>query len=553
MSMLDLLGLGLIGPYVALAFDPEENLNLISSKFDVIGVYFNKNNVVLYFGILLALVFLVKSFFSIFINYTIICFSQNQQVRLRALLMEYYQTIDYEVYLQRNSSEYIHSMRDLVSQYSNQGVMPLLKLFSDGIVGLVILTMLSVTHGYMLLIFISIIAIFVLFYYMFSSFKTRNYGDLSNIAYISMVKCISEAINGISEIRILGKTKYFFARVIDPAKEFTRMTSRVMIYANASRYLLELMLILFIVILFTVVTGMGDEMIHSLPELGIFAVASLRLVPIANAISSNLINLKFARNGVDRLYDDLRRVNVSNRIPLLTDAPCEINTFNRLEFRNVKYGYEISGKPVLHDLNLKISKGDCIGLMGPSGSGKTTLVNLLLGLLKPLKGEILINEKDLNSCLTSWHNRVAYLPQSIFLMDDTIRRNIALGVDDDDIDSVLLEKAIEKASLDEFIEDLPDGLATTVGEGGKRLSGGQCQRIALARAFYHNRDFLVLDEATSSLDYDIEAEIVEHINLLKGEVTLVIIAHRLTTLRHCDRIYKLDKGGLVKAGHLNAD
>ena len=201
----------------------------------------------------------MKAFFCIFINYTIICFSQNQQVRLRALLMKYFQSIDYKLYLQRNSSEYIHSMKDLVSQYSNQGVMPLLKLFSDGIVALVILTMLSITHGVMLLIFISIIVLFVLLYYIFSSFKTRNYGDLSNKAYISMVKCISEAINGI-EIRILGKTKYFFV-TIDPAKEFTRMTSRVLIYANASRYLLELMMIVFIVTLFTIITGMGDEII----------------------------------------------------------------------------------------------------------------------------------------------------------------------------------------------------------------------------------------------------------------------------------------------------
>ena len=167
MSMLDLLGLGLIGPYVALAFDPEKNLDLIISKFDIIGTYFNKNNVVLYFGILLAFIFLVKAFFCIFINYTIICFSQNQQVRLRALLMKYFQSIDYKLYLQRNSSEYIHSMKDLVSQYSNQGVMPLLKLFSDGIVALVILTMLSITHGVMLLIFISIIVLFVLLYYIF--------------------------------------------------------------------------------------------------------------------------------------------------------------------------------------------------------------------------------------------------------------------------------------------------------------------------------------------------------------------------------------------------
>ena len=221
------------------------------------------------------------------------------------------------------------------------------------------------------------------------------------------------------------------------------------------------------------------------------------------------------------------------------------NDFQRLSMEQVSYTYPLVTSKALIDVSLEINSGEAIGLIGPSGSGKTTLVDMLLGMLEPQKGVIKYNDENIITTIKKWRSQVAYLPQQVFLIDDELRNNVALGVDEESIDERQILEALRQANLSELVQELPNGVNTQLGERGIRLSGGQRQRVALARAFYHNRNVLVMDEATSALDNDTEQEIVKEIQQLKGKKTMIVIAHRLTTLQHCDRIYELKKGKVV--------
>ena len=222
--------------------------------------------------------------------------------------------------------------------------------------------------------------------------------------------------------------------------------------------------------------------------------------------------------------------------------------FHKLVLDGIQYFYPESKMPALDQISLRIQEGETVGFIGPSGAGKTTLVDLILGLLKPSKGSLLYNGEELKGSLSRWQSQIAYLPQQVFLIDNTLRNNVALGINDNEIDDQLVHESLYNASLKAFVDTLPQGVETKLGERGVRLSGGQRQRVAIARAFYHGRNVLVMDEATSALDHETESEIVEEIKRLKGKKTIIVIAHRLTTVEHCDRIYCLEKGKIVNSG-----
>jgi ATP-binding cassette, subfamily B, bacterial PglK len=547
-SVLELLGLGLIGPFLALIVNDGDLKGDLGEIIQMIGIFpSDHKNLMIALGVLLFIIFLLKALYAIGINFFIIRFSHSQQVRLRTLLMNSYQSLPYKEHILRNSSEYIYSIQMLTSQFAGNVVMNLLRTSGDAIVGLVIIVLLALINLKVLLILITLLGLSVFGYdYLFKK-NIQNFGAKTNIATTKMLQSIHEGIEGIKEIRILGKEKYFYNKVREEAEQFAFYQLRMEVLSTAPRFLLELLLVSFFVCIILVFLMLDQEPKALLPTLGVFGAASLRLLPTANVFTTSLSKLRFARDGVSKLFQDIKYTE-QTKDRILFNENFSNTHFNSLKLKQVCFNYD-GIEVVLKNIDLEIYKGESIGIVGTSGAGKTTLIDVLLGLLEPQGGKILFNELPLLENVSEWRSNVAYLPQEIFLTDNTLKNNIALGISNDEINITHLNKVIKMARLTELLERLPLGLETLLGERGVRLSGGQCQRVALARAFYHERSVIVMDEATSALDHETEKEIVEGIKDLKGMVTTIIIAHRLTTLQHCDRIYKLDNGEIIKSDY----
>jgi ATP-binding cassette, subfamily B, bacterial PglK len=548
LSLVDLLGLGLIGPYVSIIVDPDALDGSLGEIVQYFGLPSQKQELLTSIGVILLVVFVLKTTFAIFVNKKIIDFGQGQQVRLRKLLMSSFQSLSYVEYLKRNSSEYIYSIQQLSQQFGLSVLLPILRIISDSIVGIVILSFLAWQSFSALALLVSLLGLMVFIYDSLIKKNMKRYGENANKASTLMLQGVQEGLEGFKEIRILGKEKHFYKQVANSATEFSYYSIKSQLLAITPRYLLELSLIIFIVLLVSLTLISGGNFEALIPTVAMFGVAALRLLPSANLLSSGLVQLRFSRDAVSRLYSDVKSTSNTN-FKLISDLSNSTQpTFKSLTLKSVSFSYPNTNKKVLDRISLEINPGESIGFIGTSGSGKTTLIDIILGLLNPQEGIIKLNDSLLKNSLNVWRSQLAYLPQQVFLLDNTLSQNIALGIDPDKINYDRLLSAINKAKLSGLVDELKDGVDTLIGERGMRLSGGQRQRIALARAFYHERDILVMDESTSALDSETEEEIVEEIKRLKGEKTLLVIAHRLTTLKHCDKIYELGNGKIIKSG-----
>ena len=363
-----------------------------------------------------------------------------------------------------------------------------------------------------------------------------------------MIKDIHEGIGGLKEIRSFNKERFFYDIFKENSRNYAKAGAKSTLIETIPRYVVELILVTFFI---SIVLSSGKSLQDFLPTLGILGLASMRLIPSVSYISTSLTQLRYGKDAVNRLYDDLKGFSESNfdynqsinnqdksNNPVLSDK------FQSLEIRDISFSYENKSKPLINNLSLKIKAGDAIGIMGKSGSGKTTLIDILLGLLDVNSGDVLLNKQALKKDLYSLRSRVAYLPQQVFLIDSTIKNNIALGVKDSEISLKKLNQSIKKAKLDVYINQLENGINTNIGEKGSILSGGLRQRVVLARAFYFDKDILILDEATSSLDVETEEEILNELKALKGTKTIILIAHKKEILSFCDNIYVLNNAKL---------
>lgn len=546
-ALLDLAGLGLVGPFIAVIVDPLMLDKTLGDYIETIGLPREQRSMLILLGLMLFGIFLLKAITAIGINYTIIRFSEQQQVRLRSFLMQAYQSLPYAEYLCRNSSEYIHSIVKLTEFFAIGVVFSIMKMISDGILALAILSLLAWSNALVLLLLIGLLGMMIFGYERLFRRKIRGYGIKANRAVTMMIQGVHEGIEGLKEMRILGKEAHFHRVFLRRAEEYASFQTRIQVIADAPRYLLELLMVGFVVLLVVGTTLLNQNLQTLIPTLGVFSVAALRLVPIANTLFNGLIQLRFHRDTVSILHRD---ISLLKRIKFVDSASRFKNNgvFRIIKLDQVSYAYPNASHRALSDISLVIHAGESIGLMGPSGSGKTTLVDVLLGLLEPQEGQIKYNGNQLKEALFGWRSKVAYIPQQVFLIDNSLRNNVAIGIEDEQIDNERLFEALKQARLIKLVEQLPKGVETFLGEHGVRLSGGQRQRVALARAFYHGRSVLVMDEATSALDNETEKEIIEEIKQLKGQKTMIVIAHRLTTLQHCDRIYELKDGQIINSG-----
>lgn len=551
-SFLDIAGIGIIGPYISMVLEPDAAKDIIGSYITWFDLSSDAYSLLMILSFVLLGIFFVKTISAIWINYIIFKFSTKLRIKLSVKLMNSYQNLPYVKYIRRNSSEYIHATQNLAEMYA--GIIQIaLKMVSDGVVALAILVMLAITDFQAFFLLSSLLVLFVVSYDRFFRSRLKMYGVKQNVTSLEMIKGIHEGLSGLKEIRVLGHESYFLNKVKDGVTKTSQYGMYRNVVSTMPRYLIELLLVLFIVslVLLTLITNGGLTGI--LPTLAVFGIASLRLLPIVNILANGVIQFRFHRDGISRLYNDvldLRDDELGHESSLedFTKAEKTLNPFKSLKIKNVSFTYPNAKKESLKHINLTIKRGSSIGIMGESGSGKTTLIDTMLGLLVPDSGEIYFNDVILTKEINNWHKHIAYLPQEVFLIDDKLKNNVALGVDEQNIDIKLVGQSLKRASLSSLIEQLPDGVDTVLGERGVRLSGGQRQRIALARAFYHKRDILIMDESTSALDNETEKEIVSEIKNLKGDVTIVVIAHRISTLENCDIVYNLSKGEIVSSG-----
>lgn len=548
LSIFDLLGMGLVTPFISILTSDDFSSGRFSFYFEFLDVQ-NKHEALFTSGVILLITFSIRTALSLWVNYKIISFSQNEQVRLRSILMRKYQFLPYINYLSRNSSEYIDTTHRLVAQFAETMILNLLRSVSDILVAILILSLLLYVNPVAFILMVIIFGSSVILYDFFFKKKVKLYGREANNSAIATIKSLHEGINGMKNIRILGREEFFHTRLVNASENFSKNKKYFIIFSTTPRYLFELTFIVFFVLLVFGSTLNQKDPLYLLPTLGLFAIAAMRLLPIFYTVSNTLVHLRNGRDTVSRLSADLKDLEGVQLIKKYGVTPSK-EAFNSLRIQNISFQYPSGKRQALRDVSMEIKHGETIGIIGPSGSGKTTLVDVLLGLLTPQSGNVYFNEDNIKLNMSGIRSHVAYLPQDVFLINDTLIKNITLSNKDlstaKEREKIL--KALGQAQLNEVLKSLPNGIDTVIGERGINLSGGQRQRVALARAFYHNRDILVMDEATSALDSKTEQEVIAEIKRLKGKKTIIMIAHRLSTVQDCDRIYKLEAGKINKSG-----
>lgn len=551
LSLLDVIGLGLILPYVSLIINPEEfQSSQIAQYFGLNNLHISIENLTILMGFIIFFIFLVKVLGSILINYFILSFSAYQSVRLATKLMSSFQKMPYSVYTKRNSSEYVYSINSLANYYALV-VQSMLRVAVEVILGLAIFIFLAISNIFVLFTLFLLIVSTIFFYDIFFKKKLEKYGRLRNYYGTRQVKAVTEGLGGFKEVRILGQEKYFYSEVKENIKQFSKYYIKSNMIFGATRYFVEITLVFFILAIVLIYTTTETSLFNLVPTLMLFGIAAVRLAPSANQIMNGISTIRSSINGMEILYNNINDINklssLSNSQLNHTSSEQKIN-FKTLRLNSVSFSHNDSSKKTIENIDLEINSGDIIGIMGPSGSGKTTLVDVILGLLKVSSGSIKFNDINLEEELQSWQGQIAYLPQEVFTLDQTLKQNITLTLNDCDIDDKKLEQSIRMAKLEVLIDELPKGMNTIIGEKGIRISGGQRQRIALARAFYFERKVLIFDEATSALDSETEKEIMNEISQLKGIKTIILIAHRVSTLHICNKVYKLEKGKIINSG-----
>lgn len=558
-SCLEVIGTGLIGPFISLATNPNliaENslLNSIYQQFKLES----QSQFLIVIGCFIIVIFFFKAFLSFNSQKLIFEFGFRQQGELSAKLMHRYLGAPYTFHLGKNSASLIQNIIISTKDFSNGVMMPLLTSISNIIVTLALVTLLVKTSAMAMLI---VGGILIISYGLLESLKHKiaRWGKNSSDSITEMIRSVNHGMGGFKETKIIGCESYFEDELASQIQRYSVNASLATSFGNLPRYAIEAFLINFLITFtfFYIFTNQGDS--RSLSSvLGIFALASIRLLPAISNVLSAVNTIRGNAVSLDKIYLDLKElesVDARNDSKLFANiASTENHTKPIFSFRdriiidNISYVYPHSERTSLDGISLVIEKGESIGFIGRSGAGKTTLVDSILGLLTPQKGDITIDGFSIYDNLRAWQNLIGYVPQSIFLIDDTLAKNVAFGLPDRSINLHKLEQAIVAAQLEELVKELPNGLQTMVGERGVLLSGGQRQRVGIARALYHERDILIFDEATAALDSETEASVTESIKSLSGIKTMIIIAHRLSTLVHCDRIYKLERGGLVKSG-----
>jgi len=550
MALFDMAGVASILPFMAVLTNPgliETNF-ILNAMFEASNIFGVENNQQFIFALgILVFVFLIISLsFKALTYYAMVRFIHMREYTIGKRLIEGYLNQPYSWFLSRHSADLGKTVLSEVQQLILDGMRPLLELIAKGMVAIAIILLLIIVDPKLSLIvgFLLFGAYLITFYFVSNSLNRSGSKRLINNEL--RFTTVNEAFSASKEVKISGLEKAYVKRFSNSAKIYAQTHASRMIISALPRYILEAIAFGGILLMILYIMSETGSFNSALPIVSLYVFAGYRLMPAVQQIYESFTQLTFIGPSLDKLYDDLQNLK-----PFNENQDQDIMPFNKsIILKNIHYNYPNTSRTALKDISLSISAKSTIGLVGATGSGKTTTVDIILGLLEPQKGTLEIDGKTItNQNSRSWQRSIGYVPQQIFLADDTIAANIAFGTEPKDVNQEAVERASKIANLHEFvINELPKQYQTTVGERGVRLSGGQRQRIGIARALYHNPQLLILDEATSALDNQTEKAVMDAINNLGKKITIILIAHRLGTVKKCDKIFLLEKSELKNEG-----
>ncbi len=554
-AFVELLGVTVILPFINAIMSPDALLEneIVRWFYDRLHMQ-STDELIIWIAVLIIGIYIFKNLFLVYMYNLQYRFSYYGKKQMQNTLMKYYIGQDYTFFLNLNSSELIRNINTDPEMFYT-AVLNTLQLVSELGVSVVIIIFLMVTD---VTITLGVAASMVILLLIMSKVLKRileGYGNDRRVYSASMLKCMQQAFGGIKEIKIANREEYFERDFEKQNDVYTYVIKQNAFLSALPKPILEALAIvgLMAMIIVKIAAGNADNQ-HFIEVLAVFAVAAFKLLPSVNRIASYYAAV--IHNGVviDKIRGEYREMaenhDAMERAREKKENGQKVSLDREISVEHMAFTYPNMEEAVLKDVNVKIAKNSSVAFIGPSGAGKTTFVDLILGVLTPQEGVIKADGVDIQSGLRSWHEKIGYIPQSIYMLDDTIRNNIAFGAKDG-VDDAKIWEALKQAQLDDFVREMEDGLDTVIGEAGVRLSGGQRQRIGIARALYRRPEVLVLDEATSALDNETEAAVMEAIENLQGKMTMLIIAHRLSTIRNCDVVYKVENGLVTREENPN--
>lgn len=544
-SFMELAGVAVFQPFMNVLMDQSKihESRYLQWAYEKFG-FSNDLKFITFLAGSIILVYVIKNVYLMLEKNYFYKFSYNSQMRISDKLLHAYLKEPYSFHLNRNIAELQRTLEHDTDTFT-KGVIHVLELISELVTCLCIGIYLFKVSQSIAVGVIVLLIIFVLIFTKISKNFAKGLGVQCQIYSAKLIQWINQSLGGIKEIKILGRERYFEKQYHTNFAKYVRGLRISRLIAIQPKYLVETVCMTGLLSAIIVKINFGQkELIDYVPQLAVFAVAAMRLLPSVGRINEHYVDAMYSAPSLDLIYHDLKDIESyqdeeSEKIDPDWKLQREIN------ISHVNYAYEGSDSDVIHDASFAIRKGTSVAFIGASGAGKTTMADLILGLLSPQMGHIYADDMDIHHHLRTWHKEIGYIPQTIYLSDDSVRNNVAFGIDEDKIDEEKVISALKKAQLYDFVMNMPDGLDTYVGDRGVRISGGQRQRIGIARALYHDPEVLVLDEATSALDSETETAVMESIDSLHGQKTILIIAHRLTTIRNVDQIFEVENGGVI--------
>lgn len=547
-SALEILGILLVFPLIRLLYDPGfiHQVSVLQQGYVRLG-FSAERYFILAFGGLVLGVFCIKNLYITSVYLLQRRIARRETIELSRLIQRQYLTAPYLHLLRRNTAELIRNVRQVVPQVYLKVALSVVNLVAEVFVVLGIAILLLWIEPLAIVAVAAVVGIlFGIQYYIFAP-KQHRWGVQTHGVSKESYKKLNEAFRAVKEIRVLGREQHFLNNLGNIHDQDIKLSSNRQFLYELIRPTSEIVMLSGIFLVMAIVLLSRGPM-ESLPSLGIFALAGIRLLPTLNRLFHCFGEI---RNGIPATRRILSELDSMKTVNGQQSSNRRLAFKHSIQIEKLKFRYPKSGRAALFPTDAVIHRGEFVGIFGPSGAGKSTLMDLILCLLTPMSGRLLIDGQCISADPRPWQNNIGYVPQSIYFIDDTLRRNVALGISDASIDDARIWEVLHLASLDDVVAELPAGLDSSLGEDGINFSGGQRQRIGIARALYHNPEVLVLDEATADLDYETEYAVTQTLRDLRGKKTIIMIAHRLTVVKECDMLFFMNNGRIVDRGTID--